>query len=150
VTTQGIDLEVALTKVRCRVSKEPLSACQVQERPKLLICNIHETLLDYSLIAERNPNSSIRYTWKTKTHRVVYRPWIKEFLWRCFKNFEVTFWDRKSDTYLAKVVPVLMGTLTTKKGMKPYFVWSSKQCAAIEYDDGAPTAWDKPLEKVFE
>ena len=45
VTTQGIDLEDASTKVRCMYSEEPLSAYQVHERSKLLICIVHGTLI---------------------------------------------------------------------------------------------------------
>jgi hypothetical protein len=40
--------------------------------------------------------------------------------------------------------------LLKKKEFKACFVWFGKQCALIAFDDGAPSAWNKPLEKVLE
>jgi hypothetical protein len=48
---------------------------------------------------------------------------------------------------MADVVPALMGRLSKDKEFKAYFIWSS---APIAFDDGASSAWDKPLEKVLE
>ena len=77
-------------------------------------------------------------------------PWIRELLLCCFMTFEVAFWDSKSDAYLAEVIFALMEMLTTKKEMKPCFVWFGKHYAPTKYNDGAPTACGRPLEKVFE
>jgi hypothetical protein len=43
-----------------------------------------------------------------------------------------------------------MERLSKEKEFKAYFVWSGKQCALIAFDDGALSAWDKPLEKLLE
>jgi hypothetical protein len=48
---------------------------------------------------------------------------------------------------MADVVPALMGRLSKEKEFRAYFVWSS---ALIAFDNGIPSTWDKPLEKVLE
>ena len=62
---------------------------------KLLIFNVHGTHLDTSLLTEPNPNLVIWVTKKTTTRRFVYRPWMIEFLQRCFQFFKVAFWGQK-------------------------------------------------------
>jgi hypothetical protein len=52
---------------------------------KLLILNVHGTLLDTTLLTQPNPNPNIRVSKKTMTRRLVYRPWMMEFLGMCFK-----------------------------------------------------------------
>ena len=56
------------------------SILEAHNPTKLLILNVHGTLLDMSLLTEPNPNSSIRVTKKTTNHRFVFRPWMVEFL----------------------------------------------------------------------
>ena len=55
VNSQDVQPEDASTKVRGDGCEEPLSACHVRESWKLVICNVHGTLVDSSLAAERNP-----------------------------------------------------------------------------------------------
>jgi hypothetical protein len=55
VNSLDVQPEDASTKVRGDGCKEPLSACHVRESRKLVICNVYGTLVDSSLIAERNP-----------------------------------------------------------------------------------------------
>ena len=47
---------------------------------KFLIFNVHGTLLDYSLLDERNPKNRIRPTLKASGRRVICKPWMGEFL----------------------------------------------------------------------
>jgi hypothetical protein len=71
---------------------------------KLLVFNVHGTLLDSSLLSQPNPNPTIRVTKKTGTRRFVFRPWMIEFLGRCLKNFKVAFWGIKSGAYMEEVL----------------------------------------------
>jgi hypothetical protein len=121
-----------------------------RQSERLLMFNIHGTLLDCSCISEHNPNSTIRPIMRTKVRRVVCRPWLFEFLDRCFTNFTVAFWGSKSDSYMADIVPSLLGRLRGDKGFAPLFVWSSRDCQPIEFKDGIPVMWGKPLERVFQ
>jgi hypothetical protein len=127
VHTQGGVVEDALTKVSRMGCDEPMSGCRSPCWKKLLIFYVHGTLLDYSLLAERNTNSRIQYTWKTATGRVVCRPWMKEFLVHCFIHFNVAFWDSKSAAYVTNIVPALMAKLTVETDFRPRFVWSDKE-----------------------
>jgi hypothetical protein len=77
-------------------------------RLQLLIFNVHGTLLDCSMKAEKNPNTSIRSSIKTATRRVVFRTWLMEFLSRCFKYFVVAFWGSKSESYMQEIVPAML------------------------------------------
>ena len=72
-----------------------------------------------------------------------------EFLLRCFMNFEVAFWNSKSDAYMVGILPVVMGRFTKENEFRPAFVKFGRQCVPIAYDDGTLSEWDKPLEKVF-
>jgi hypothetical protein len=103
-------------------------------KAKLLVLNIHGTLLDCSLIAKRNPNVDIRSSMKTGDRRVVFRPWLLEFLRRCFINFTVAFWGSKSECYMDEVATTVL--ICLKDGQS-------------DFDDGAPIYWGKPLSKVF-
>ena len=75
---------------------------------KLLVFNIHGTLVDCSLLTEPHPNSNIRITRKSSTRRFVFRPWLTKFLDRCFKNFKVAFWGIKSLGSMEDVVAEMM------------------------------------------
>jgi hypothetical protein len=83
------------------------------------------------------------------TRRVVFRPWLMEFLSRCFKNFKVAFWGNKSEAYMQEIVSEMLGKLKAGMNCTPCFVWSGQNCEPIEFEDGSPIAWGKPLEKVF-
>ena len=116
--------------------------------PKLLIFNIHGTLVDTSLLSESNPNSAIRITKKSLTRRIVFRPWLTEFLDRCFKNFKVAFWGIKSLGSMEDVVAEMMRRFEGLDSHKPLFCWSAKECVDVSNDSGKPK-WKKPLSKVW-
>ena len=119
-------------------------------REKLVIFNVHGTLLDSSLRVENNPNSKIWPTVKTKSMRIVFRPWLHAFLSRCFIHFAMAFWGSKSAAYMDEVVPTMMGWNVGGPKFCPLFVWSGKQCEAVEFQGGTPIAWRKSLSKVYE
>jgi hypothetical protein len=118
-------------------------------RLQLLIFNVHGTLLDCSMKVEKNPNTSIRSSIKTATRRVVFRPWLMEFLSRCFKYFVVAFLGSKSESYVQEIVPAMLAGMQGEAQQAPLFVWSSIECEAVDFQEGSPVAWGKPLEKVF-
>ena len=117
--------------------------------PKLLIFNVHGTLLDTSLLSQPNPNTHIRITKKTKTRRYVFRPWMMEFLGRCFRNFKVAFWGLKSSEYMEEVLSEILPVFEHNAGQKPVFSWSSKDCEPIHVSEDC-TTWGKPLRKVWD
>jgi hypothetical protein len=119
-------------------------------RSKLVIFNVHGTLLDSSLQGEENPNSKIRPTVKTKTRRVVFRPWLLPFLSRCFMHFRVAFWGSKSAAYMDDVVPTMTGENAGAPQLSPLFVWCAKDSEPVEFEGAIPIAWGKPLSKVYE
>jgi hypothetical protein len=149
VDTMGGSGEEETMKVRRKACRGSPGTCVAGESLKLLIFNIHGTLLDCSLFRERNPNSAVRSTLNTGSRRVVFRPWLVEFLFRCFKNFKVAFLGSKSEGYMQEIAPAMLGRLKGGTGCSPCFVWSEQDYEVIEFEDGSPIAWGKPLEKVF-
>jgi hypothetical protein len=99
VDAPALDAEEASTQVSSDDKIGPPKSPLIVEMSKLLVLNVHGTLLDCSLLEEPNPNSTICYTLKIPTRRVVYRPWLADFLRRCFQHFEVAFWGNKSVVY---------------------------------------------------
>jgi hypothetical protein len=91
VDAPATNAEEASTQVSCDDTFGPRKSPFRLRTSKLLVFNVHGTLLDYGLVDEPNPNSKIRYTMKTTSRRVVYRPWLSEFLWKYFLNFHVAF-----------------------------------------------------------
>jgi hypothetical protein len=124
VDTVGRSGEEETVKVRREAYRGSPGACVVGESLKLLIFNVHGMLLDCSLFRERNPNSAIRITLNTGSRRVVFRPWLVEFLSNCFKNFKVAFWGSKSEGYMQEIAPAMLGRLKGGTGCSPCFVWS--------------------------
>ena len=114
----------------------------------LLIFNVHGTLLDTSMLTEPNPNPSIRITKKTTTRRFVFRPWMIEFLGRCFKFFKVAFWGQKSFGYMEEVLREILPVFEHMEGHKPLFVWCAKDCEQFQKSDDV-AIWGKPLTKVW-
>jgi hypothetical protein len=115
---------------------------------KLLIFNIHGTLVDCSLLSKPNPNPSIRITRKSSTRRIVFRPWLTEFLDRCFKKFTVAFWGMKSLSNMEDVVAEMMRKVEGLESHKPLFCWSAKDCEEHSKNSGV-SRWKKPLSKVW-
>jgi hypothetical protein len=62
----------------------------------------------------------------------------------------VAFWSCKSNSYMADIVPSLLGRLRGDKAFKLLFVWSARDCQPIEFEDGIPVMWEKRLEQVFQ
>ena len=150
VDAPALDVEEASTQVSCDVSVEhPKSPVRVG-MSKLLVFNVHGTLLDCNLLQDPNPNSSIRNTMKTPTRRVVCRPWMAEFLSRCFDHFEVAFWGNKSAAYMEDLVPAMLRRVNEDRNLVPLFVWSTRECEPMQLEGGAPTVWGKPLQRIFD
>jgi hypothetical protein len=117
---------------------------------KLVIFNVQGTLLDCSLLAAPNPNSNIRYSLKTKSRRVVFRPWLKHFLDRCFSHFKVAFWGSRGAPYMADVVPAMLDGFYSRKGDKdPLFCWSCSANDEIRGEHGNATSGEKKLSSVY-
>ena len=119
-----------------------------QNPVKLLIFNVHGTLLDCSLLSEPNPNTSIRVTTRSSTRRMVFRPWLSEFIDKCFRNFRVAFWGIKSTANMEDVVGSMMRRFNGLGSHKPVFLWSAKECVEASEKIGVPK-WKKSLAKVW-
>ena len=91
VDAPAADIEEASTQVSNDALSGPRKSLLEVQKSKLLVINVHGTLLDCSLIDEPNPNAGIRYSMKTASRRVVCRPWLAKFLSNCFLHFEVAF-----------------------------------------------------------
>ena len=115
---------------------------------KLLIFNVHGTLLDCSLLSDPNPNISIRVTTRSSTRRMVFRPWLTEFIDKCFRHFRVAFWGIKSSTNMEEVVASMMRKFNGLGSHKPLFCWSAKDCEEESGHFGV-SKWKKPLSKVW-
>ena len=120
-----------------------------RERDKLIILNVHGILVDCSLDQEKNPNSKVRPTVRTRTRRIFFRPWLVPFLSRCFLHFSVAFWGSKSKSYMDDIIPAMMERQKTGPHFCPLFVWAGKDCEATDYEGTTPIAWGKPLKKVY-
>ena len=116
-------------------------------RTKLVIFNVHGTLLDTSLLIEPDPNCNIRVTKQTYRRRFVFRPWMMEFLGRCFKMFKIAFWDAKSSEYMEEVLEEILPAFAHLEGHTPSFMWSGKDCELIQASQFS--VWGKPLTKVW-
>jgi hypothetical protein len=64
----------ASAHVRCEESNDILGSPIIAGSFKLLVFNVHGTLLDCSLLEERNPNNEIRPSMKATSRRVICRP----------------------------------------------------------------------------
>jgi hypothetical protein len=61
----------APNKVRTK-NKKVSNRVPSLERKKLLVLNVHGTLLDYSLLLDKNPNPAIRPILRTTKRRVIF------------------------------------------------------------------------------
>ena len=87
-------------------------------------------------------------TTKSLTRRFVFRPWMIEFIDRCFKTFRAAFWGIKSLTNMEDVVAEMMWKFEGLDSHKPMFCWSAKECEEITENVGV-SKWEKPLSKVW-
>jgi hypothetical protein len=117
---------------------------------KLLVFNVHGTLLDYSLLLDKNPNPTLRPIFKIENRRVLIRPWLSELLCKCFKNFKVGFWGSKSKRYMDEMVPALLGRVRSPEPLVPAFVWSQKECDVTQWWNNDHVVWGCLLEVVYQ
>jgi hypothetical protein len=127
----------APNKVRTK-NEKVLNTVPSLEGKKLLVLNVHGTLLDCSLLLDKNPNPGIRPTFRIAKHRVIFRPGLIDFLNKCFLHFEVAFWGSKSEVYMADVVTAMLGRMKDGSTVNPLFMWSMKQCEVTKIQDGIP------------
>ena len=123
------------------------SIAEPYNETKLVIFNVHGTLLDSSLLTQPNPICNIRVIKKTYTRRFVFRPWMMEFLGRCFKMFKITFWHTKNSEYMEEVLREIVPVFSHLEGYIPIFTWSAKDCELIQNSDEI-SLWGNPLTKV--
>jgi hypothetical protein len=116
---------------------------------KLLVFNVHGTLMDCSLVDEKNPNTKIKASAYAAGRRIIWRPWMAEFLNQCILSFKVAFWSSKSARYMQDVVPVVLGRLKGKDDCIPCFVWSTQECEPVQLGDGSAMEGGKPLDAVY-
>jgi hypothetical protein len=117
--------------------------------PKLLILNVHGTLVACSLLEDRNPNPRIRCSAKTNMRRVIFRPWLKTFLARCFGHFTVAFWGGNSDSYLLDVLPTMLAGLKGVADPTPLFAWCDKSRSVEQVSDTENSMSGKNLGAVY-
>jgi hypothetical protein len=144
----AIPADEAPNKVRTKNEKVS-NTVPSPEGKKLVVLNVHGTLLDCSLLLDKNPNPGIRPTLRTAKRRVIFRPGLIDFLNKCFLHFEVALWGSKSEVYMADVVPAMLGRMKDGSTVKPLFMWSTKECEVTKFEDGIPLQWGKPLRKIF-
>ena len=93
---------------------------------KLLVFNVHGTLLDCSMVDDKNPNTEIRPSAFGAGRRIIFRPWMAQFFDHCFLRFKVAFWGSKSAKYMEDMVPILLGRLKGVESCVPCFVWKGR------------------------
>ena len=81
----------ASTQMRSTQLCSVLGSPVIQGTSKLLVFNVHGTLLDCSLLYKKNPNTKIGASAYAASRRIVCRPWMAEFLNQYFLSFEVAF-----------------------------------------------------------
>ena len=151
-TATEVNAQAALPDFNSGRERAGLTLCMnpiARERNKLIIFNVHGTLVDCSLDKEKNPNCRIRPTVRTRSRRVYFRPWLVPFLSRCFMNFAVAFWGSKSKSYMDDIIPMIMGRQRKGPDFCPLFVWAGKDCEAVDFEGPTPIAWGKSLSKVY-
>ena len=67
---------------------------------KLLVFNMHGTLLDCSMVDKKNLNTKTRPSAFAVCRRIIFRPWMAQFLDHGFLSFEVAYWGSKSAKYM--------------------------------------------------
>jgi hypothetical protein len=101
------------------------------------------------LLLDKNPNPTLRPTFKIENRRVLIRPCLSELLYKCFKNFRVGFRGSKSKRYMDEMEPALLGRVRSPEPLVPAFVWSQKECDVAQWWNNDPVAWGCPLEAVY-
>jgi hypothetical protein len=117
----AIPKEEAPTKVRSK-DLQVAHRAPTPARTKLLVFNVHGTLLDCSLLLDKNPNTAIWPMLRTAKRRVVFRPGLIDFLNKCFVHFEVAFWGEKNEVYMDDVVPSMLRRMKEGSTFRPLFV----------------------------
>jgi hypothetical protein len=119
------------------------------EGKKLLVFNVHGTLLDCSLFIDKNPNAAFRPTIRTEKRRIIFFPCLIEFLTKYFLRFHVAFWDTKSEVYMGEIVPAMLARMKHGGNFNPVFVWSGKECEVTEFEDGFLSHGGSQYKKYF-
>jgi hypothetical protein len=135
--------------VSCEESFEIPGFSIIAGKSKLVVFNVHGTLLDYSLLEERNPNTKIRATMKSVGRRIICRPWMAEFLSQCFLTFKVVLWSSKSVQYMADMVMVMLSRIKGQHSCVPYFMWSAQDCEPVDNGEGGQSDGGKPLGRLY-
>jgi hypothetical protein len=99
------------TQVRCTNTSDIPGSPIIPGSSKLVVFNVHGTLLDCNLFEEKNPNTKIKPTLKAAGRRVICRPWMDEFFSQYFLTFKVAFWGSKSARYMEDMVLGMLGRL---------------------------------------
>jgi hypothetical protein len=47
------------------------------------------------------------------------------------------------------VVPAMLAGMKGEGEYSPLFVWSGIEAEVVDFEDGSPISWGKPLEKAF-
>lgn len=71
-----------------------------------------------------------------------------EILSLCFKHITMVFWG-VPECYMLDVVPTMLAGMKGEGEYSPFFVWSSIEAEAVDFEDGSPISWRMPLEKAF-
>jgi hypothetical protein len=69
------------------------------------------------------------------------------FIW-CLTNFEVAFWDSKSEVYIGEIILAMLGRMKDGSKFCHVFVWWT-ECEVTKFEDRDPIAWRKPIQKEF-
>jgi hypothetical protein len=51
---------------------------------------------------------------------------------------------------MEEIVPTMLRRVNDNGNLVPLFVWSQRECEPIQFEGGAPTMWEKPLQRVFD
>jgi hypothetical protein len=99
-------------------------------------------------MVDKNPNPKLRPTFRTKNRRVPIRPWMSEFLSKCFKNFKIGIWGSKNKAYMDEMVHAMLGRVKSRELLQPAFVWSQKECEELQWCNNQLVAWRCPLQAI--
>lgn len=137
------------SEVRPSGTSSPMPLFRDSGHSKLIVFNVHGTLLDCSMLSEKNPNTAIRSTTRTALRRVVFRPWLKTFLCRCFSHHCVGFWGSGSKVHMEDVLSTVLADMKGLGYATPLFAWSGRVIEGEDIADGSPMEWGKQLEAVY-
>jgi hypothetical protein len=148
VDAVGVE-EDASNHVRCEETLVIPGSPIIAGSSKLLIFNVHGTLLDCTLLEESNPNTKIKATMNAASRRIICRPWMADFRKQCFLTFKVAFWGSKNAQYMVDVVSIMLGRVKGKHSCVPCFIWSAQDYEPVDSGEGGQIDGGKPLDRVY-